>query len=128
MSRIPVVTKDTASPDQLALLDAIQAKLGMVPNFLGVLAQSTDALTALNETSCVLMLLDLNLPDKNGLDLITEIRAGGEFTNIRILAMSGVYRREDDAMDAIRAGADAFISKSFRPDDLRAKVKKLLAG
>jgi len=46
MSRIKVVTKDTADSDQTALLDAIQAKLGMVPNFLGVLAHSTDALGA----------------------------------------------------------------------------------
>jgi len=46
MSRIPVVTKDTANSEQQALLEAIQNKLGMVPNFLGVLANSSEALTA----------------------------------------------------------------------------------
>jgi uncharacterized peroxidase-related enzyme len=46
MSRINLVTKDSANADQSALLDAIQAKLGMVPNFLKVLANSPDALRA----------------------------------------------------------------------------------
>ena len=46
MSRITVVTRDSANADQKALLDAIQGALGMVPNFLGVLAHSPDALKA----------------------------------------------------------------------------------
>ncbi len=46
MSRIKIVTQDTADAQQKALLEAIGEKLGMVPNFLGVLAQSPDALKA----------------------------------------------------------------------------------
>jgi len=46
MSRINMVTKETATSDQTELLDAVQAKLGMVPNFLKVLANSPAALRA----------------------------------------------------------------------------------
>lgn len=46
MSRINVVTQKTADAEQKALLDAIQGKFGMVPNFLAVLANSPDALKA----------------------------------------------------------------------------------
>lgn len=46
MSRIKLVTRETANPDQKALLDTIQKKLGMVPNFLNVMAHSPDALQA----------------------------------------------------------------------------------
>jgi uncharacterized peroxidase-related enzyme len=46
MSRIKTVTQETATADQRALLDAIQNKLGIVPNFLAVLAHSSDALKA----------------------------------------------------------------------------------
>jgi uncharacterized peroxidase-related enzyme len=46
MSRINTVTKETANPEQKALLDAIHSKLGIVPNFLGVFANSPDALKA----------------------------------------------------------------------------------
>lgn len=44
MSRINVVTNESASPEQKALLDGIQAQLGMVPNFLKVIANSPAAL------------------------------------------------------------------------------------
>lgn len=46
MSRINTVTQETANVEQKALLDSIQSKLGMVPNFLGVFANSPDALKA----------------------------------------------------------------------------------
>lgn len=46
MSRITVITNETANAEQLALLEAIQAKLGMVPNFLKILANSPAALRA----------------------------------------------------------------------------------
>jgi len=46
MSRINVVTQENADAEQKALLDAIQGKLGMVPNFLGILAHSPDTLRA----------------------------------------------------------------------------------
>ncbi len=46
MSRINVVSQDTANAEQQALLAAIQKKLGMVPNFFGILANSPDALRA----------------------------------------------------------------------------------
>lgn len=88
---------------------------------------AAEALEWLRKKSFVLMLLDLNLPDKNGLELIQEIRGDEQLKETRILAMSGVYRREDDAMAAIRAGADSFINKSFRPEELRDKVKKFLS-
>jgi uncharacterized peroxidase-related enzyme len=46
MSRIQLIEKAGASPEQRELLEAIEAKLGMVPNFLKVLANSPAALTA----------------------------------------------------------------------------------
>ena len=46
MSRIDLVTHETANAEQKALLDAIQGQLGMVPNFLKVLAHSPAALRA----------------------------------------------------------------------------------
>ena len=46
MSRINVVETNTATNEQAELLSAIQAKLGMVPNFLKVFANSPSALRA----------------------------------------------------------------------------------
>jgi uncharacterized peroxidase-related enzyme len=46
MSRITTITNETANAEQKALFEAIQAKIGMVPNFLKVLANSPAALRA----------------------------------------------------------------------------------
>ncbi|WP_018990230.1 carboxymuconolactone decarboxylase family protein [Aromatoleum toluclasticum] len=46
MARINVVTHETANAEQKALFDAIQSRLGIVPNFLKVFANSPDALKA----------------------------------------------------------------------------------
>jgi uncharacterized peroxidase-related enzyme len=46
MSRIDIVSHETANAQQRDLLSAIEGKLGMVPNFLAVLAHSPDALNA----------------------------------------------------------------------------------
>ncbi|WP_126454943.1 carboxymuconolactone decarboxylase family protein [Sulfuriflexus mobilis] len=46
MSRINVIQNDSATPEQKELLDAINAQLGMVPNFLKVFANSPAALRA----------------------------------------------------------------------------------
>ena len=93
---------------------------------LSSVANAAEALDQLQRQPYDLIVLDLNLPDKNGLDLIAEIRADSQLNKTRILAMSGVYRREADGIDAVRAGADSFLTKSFRPEELREKVRKLL--
>ena len=40
--------------------------------------------------------------------------------------MSGVYRKEDDIKAVEKAGADDFINKSFKPEQLQARIRKML--
>lgn len=87
---------------------------------------AAEASRILQESTIDLLIVDINLPDKSGLELIREIRAEDRFSELPILCISGVYRKEDDAMKAIRAGADDFISKSFKPHELNERIDKLL--
>lgn len=86
-----------------------------------------EALTVLHREKPDLLLLDLNLPGKNGYDLIRELRADPGFPDLKILAMSGVFRDEADISAVSAAGADDFISKSFKPEQLQYRISKLLA-
>lgn len=104
MSRISVVTKDTASTEQAELLDAIQGKLGMVPNFLGIFAHSPDALKAF---------LGLHGIAENGaLDAQTRERialviAQGNSCEYCLSAHTAIGRNaglDNDEMDANRQG------------------------
>jgi DNA-binding response OmpR family regulator len=85
-----------------------------------------EAWVLLHRHKVALLIIDINLPDKNGLELVREIRADKTLKNISILCISGVYRKDDDAMMAIRAGADDFISKSFKPEELNNRIDQLL--
>lgn len=72
-----------------------------------------------------LVILDLNLPQMSGYDLVRAIRAECG-PGIKLLAMSGVFRKDEDISGIERAGADAFTSKSFKPETFLARVRKLL--
>lgn len=87
---------------------------------------AADALKRLRQQAFQLVLVDLNLPDMNGLDLMREIRADDSLEHLKLLAMSGAYRKDDCEVDAIRAGADGFLNKSFKPDELQQRIRTLL--
>ena len=85
-----------------------------------------EAWDILHHEKITLLIVDINLPDVNGLKLISKIRQSEKLKNLKILCVSGVYRQEDDALKALRAGADDFISKSFKPDELNQRIDKLI--
>lgn len=86
-----------------------------------------DAWNRLQRTHFDLLIIDVNLPDASGLDLIRKIRADKRFERIPVLCISGVYHRDDDARLARAAGADDFMTKSFYPEDFLSRIDRLLA-
>lgn len=90
-------------------------------------ADGLEALQIIRQRKPALVILDLNLPGMSGNELIREVRKDPAFNHLRLLAMSGIYRKETDAAEVHAAGADDFISKSFRPEQLQLRVKRLLA-
>ena len=85
-----------------------------------------DGWKCLQTQSFDLVLIDINLPDVNGLEMVTRIRREEKLKTLKILCISGIYRKDAEALKALRAGADDFISKSFQPDELKARIEKLL--
>lgn len=85
-----------------------------------------DAWSLLQSSDFSLLIIDVNLPDISGLELIKRIRQDQRFVAIPILCISGVYRQSDDARQALMAGANDFMTKSFHPEDFAARVKRLL--
>lgn len=85
-----------------------------------------EAWNLLQRTEFDLLIVDVNLPDVSGLELIKKVRADKRFARIAILCISGVYRKDDDARQALAAGANDFMTKSFHPDDFMMRIDKLL--
>jgi DNA-binding response OmpR family regulator len=80
------------------------------------------ALQEISSGSPDLVLLDLNLPDIHGLDVLKQIR---ERSFLPMIVLSG-YTRERDKVSALEAGADDYLAKPFSPEELVARVKALL--
>lgn len=71
-----------------------------------------------------LVLLDLNLPDGNGLDLLRDIRKDLG-TGVPVLVLSGL-RQEEVVVRGLELGADDFVTKPFSPPELLARVSRCL--
>jgi len=69
-----------------------------------------------------LIVLDLGLPDGNGIDLIRDVRG---WSDVPILILSA-RAQENDKIDALDAGADDYLTKPFGVGELRARVRALL--
>lgn len=86
-----------------------------------------EALRVIGEKKPALVLLDLNIPKMNGYDLIKAVRGDASISdNTYLLVMSGAIRKEDDIRKIERAGADDFMSKSFTPEELLQRIRKVL--
>lgn len=70
-----------------------------------------------------LLILDVNLPDGSGLDLLRQIRAGGDTTPVILLTANDL---ELDEVTGLEAGADEYITKPFTLAVLRARVNAQL--
>jgi two-component system phosphate regulon response regulator PhoB len=71
-----------------------------------------------------MILLDLNLPDGNGLDLLRDIRRDLG-TAVPVLVLTGM-RQEDAVVRGLELGADDYVTKPFSPPELLARVRRCL--
>ncbi|MEO6131342.1 MAG: response regulator [Saprospiraceae bacterium] len=69
-----------------------------------------------------LILLDIGLPDRNGLDILRDLR---QWYSKPILILS-VQNREEDIVGALDLGADDYITKPFRTGELLARIRTSL--
>jgi two-component system phosphate regulon response regulator PhoB len=70
------------------------------------------------------VLLDLNLPDGSGLDLLRDIRTE-HGRDVSVLVLSGM-RQEDSVVRGLELGADDYVTKPFSPSELLARVARCL--
>ena len=72
-----------------------------------------------------LILLDVMLPYLDGFELVALARARADWTAVPILMLTA-KNTERDTVRALDAGANDFVSKPFQPNELLARVRRLL--
>ncbi len=122
-SRIRVVIAD----DHAVVRQGIRHVLEDIPG-LEVLAEGNDgeeALALVADHEPDLLVLDITMPRKTGLEVTKELRAAGSETPILVLSM---HDDPDYVLEAVRAGADGYILKDVSPSELREAVEAVHSG
>jgi DNA-binding NarL/FixJ family response regulator len=88
-------------------------------------ADPREVMPMLKTSPVDLLILDLDLPEKNGLDLLKDVKR--MYRRLPVLILS-VYPEEQFAVRVLKAGASGFISKDAAPEDLVNAIRKILRG
>jgi DNA-binding NarL/FixJ family response regulator len=72
-----------------------------------------------------LVLLDISMPDRNGLDVLRELKAHQPGLHVLMLSM---HPEEQYALRALRSGASGYLTKGSAPDELVDAIRKVVAG
>lgn len=90
-------------------------------------ANGRDAQAAIGSLEPVdVIVLDLMLPYVSGYQLITEIRDNPLWQHVPIVVLSGKVM-EQDIVRALDLGANDYVTKPFRPDELLARLRRIVA-
>ncbi len=109
--------------DHVPLADELTSSLGRQGYAVDWLADGRDALHQGASEPYDLIILDLGLPGKPGLEVLQEWRAGGLSTPVLVLTARGSWA---ERIDGLKAGADDYLTKPFHPEELALRIQALL--
>lgn len=89
-------------------------------------ATGSEALQITREDLPPLVILDINLPDLNGVEVCRRIKADPTTASTMVLQMSATNIAVIDRVNALAAGADSFLVEPVEPEELEAVSKALL--
>ncbi len=84
-----------------------------------------EALRELPRGELSLIISDINMPDINGLELLSFVKKSELYKNIPVLMIS-TETKEEDLKRAMSMGASSYLKKPFTAEMLKEQVKKLL--
>lgn len=84
-----------------------------------------EALEAVSRSMPYLVLTDIMMPEMNGYELCKELKAREKTMNIPVILLT-TFSRSEDVMEGIACGADNFLTKPFREENLILHIEQIL--
>lgn len=109
--------------DNVSLADELVASLGRNGYATDWLADGRDADYQGSSEPYDLIVLDLGLPGKPGLEVLRDWRARGLSTPVLVLTARDSWA---ERIEGLKAGADDYLTKPFHPEELLLRIKALL--
>ena len=109
--------------DNAALAELAALGLGRSGFSVDVAPTAAEAEESLRSAQYAAVVLDLGLPDLDGLELLRALRRRGERTPVLVLTARGALH---DRVDGLNAGADDYLVKPFATEELVARLQALL--
>jgi len=103
----------------------VKAALSPLQSSFGEAANGLEAIEKLALQRYDLMVLDLNMPDMHGLEVIQYTRAYDSYRDLPILVLT-TRSEEETRQSVLAAGANRYCTKPFQPQDLLTAVRELL--
>ena len=84
-----------------------------------------DAIKLFRKSKCHVMLLDISMPDKSGIDVLKQVKK--ENPEIAVLMLS-MHREDQYAIRSLKAGAAGYLTKQSAPRELVTAIRQVAAG
>jgi two-component system invasion response regulator UvrY len=84
-----------------------------------------DAIRLFPKSRCNVMLLDISMPDKNGIEVLKQIKK--EYPETQVLMLS-MHREDQYAIRSLKAGAAGYLTKQAAPKELVVAIRQVAAG
>lgn len=88
-------------------------------------ADGREALTVLNDQWVDIVLTDINMPNMNGMQLITEIKADAMLRSIPVVMVT-TEGSEKRMQESVELGASGYIKKPFLPEDVKRTLSDIM--
>jgi two-component system invasion response regulator UvrY len=113
--------------DHVFILEGLKKILREEPDMVvaGEARSAAETLERIGKADCDVLLLDLSLPDKSGLDVLKEVKE--RFPRLRVLILS-MFPEEVFALRAMKAGADGYLTKDSAAQELVMALRKVADG
>ena len=128
------MSRDYSEPGTILVADDSATILAMVSTRLAragyevvTATRGDDALRLVQEYQPQLALLDVEMPGLDGVEVTRLIRADEELAETLVVLLTGLSE-ESEIAAGLAAGADAYLTKPFSPQDLQAQVEKLIGA